>query len=118
MPELKPAEEVRLAGLLRKPGDRLTYVYDFGDSWEHEVQLEKVAETEPGVAYPRCIAAERACPPEDCGGIPGYEMLLEALADPEHPDHDEMREWLGGGFDPEEVDLDRINRELAGSSRS
>ncbi|MBI3979819.1 MAG: plasmid pRiA4b ORF-3 family protein [Chloroflexi bacterium] len=59
-----------------------------------------------------CLAGERACPPEDVGGIYGYAEFLEAIRDPEHPDHDEMLEWVGGAFDPEAYDLARVNREL------
>ena len=69
---------------------------------------------EPGVRYPRCLKGKRACPPEDCGDVWGYEMLLEALADENHPEHDGYLDWLGGDIDPEELDLEEINRGLAG----
>jgi hypothetical protein len=88
------------------------YEYDFGDGWEHEILVEKILQSEPGVRYPVCLAGKRACPPEDCGGVWGYESLLEALRDPEHPEHNDMLEWIGEDFDPEAFDLDSINQDL------
>ena len=93
-------------------GDKLIYEYDFGDGWEHELLVEQVLPAEKGKRYPLCLAGQRACPPEDCGGPWGYEHLLEVLSDPKHEDHEEIREWLGGPFDPEAFDLDEVNRML------
>ncbi|NQE05353.1 hypothetical protein C5S32_05740 [ANME-1 cluster archaeon GoMg1] len=84
------------------------YVYDFGDSWEHKIQLEKILPREKGVQYPICIKGKRACPPEDCGGIWGYEELLEIIRNPEHEEHEEMLEWVGGEFDPEHFDVEEV----------
>ena len=92
--------------------DTIIYDYDFGDSWEHDLKIEKTLPPEPGTHYPRCLKSSRACPPEDCGGPPGYERLLEALRDPKHDEHEEMREWIGGDFDPEAFDLDEVNQVL------
>jgi hypothetical protein len=89
------------------------YEYDFGDSWEHKILLEKILPFDTKTALPVCIKGKRACPPEDCGGIWGYEELLEAISNPKHPDHENMLEWLGGEFDPEEFDLEEINGNLA-----
>ena len=77
-------------------GDVVRYDYDFGDGWSHEVRLVAIEPRVRGTKYPRCIEGERACPPEDCGGIPGYHRLLEVLADPRDEEHDEMVEWLKG----------------------
>lgn len=74
--------------------------------------VEKVLPIAPEVRYPVCLAGKRACPPEDCGGIWGYMQLLEALADPQHPEHEEMLEWVGGSIDPEAFDLHDINQRL------
>jgi hypothetical protein len=93
-------------------GNRFTYEYDFGDSWEHEIVVETIMPSEPGARYPVCTGGERACPPEDCGGIWGYSELLEAVRDPEHPEHEEMLDWLEGNFDPEAFDLNEVNRRL------
>src|SRR4051794_35035090 len=73
---------------LVKQGDRFGYLYDFGDNWVHEITVDRVVAAEPGVRYPRCVAGQGACPPEDVGGIWGYEEFQAALADPAHPDHD------------------------------
>ncbi len=88
------------------------YHYDFGDDWEHLVEVEHVGPPEQGVFYPRCVAAAGACPPEDCGGPHGYLELLEALADPEDPEHAELLQWLEEPLDPGYVDVEGIDRLL------
>jgi hypothetical protein len=90
----------------------MLYEYDFGDSWEHEVALEKILEKDPNLKTPVCLDGAMACPPEDCGGIRGYYDYLAALADPKHPEHEEIREWMGEKFDPAKFDLKKINRSL------
>jgi len=85
-------------------GSKATYTYDFGDDWVHEVKVKDIIPSEKGAKYPRCIDGKRACPPEDCGGILGYEMFLETIKDPDDEEHDKMLEWVGGEFDPEEFD--------------
>jgi hypothetical protein len=103
--------KVSLGSLIRRKGQSFLYEYDFGDSWQHKVLVEKLLEAEDGVQYPVCPAGKRACPPEDCGGVWGYEALLEALADPDHPDHEDMVEWAGQ-IDPEAFDLQAANKRL------
>jgi len=93
-------------------GTKFVYEYDFGDSWEHILAVEKVLPLEPGQHYPICIKGKRACPPEDVGGVWGYETFLEAISDPNHPEHEMYSEWIGDEFDPEEFDLDYINGAL------
>jgi len=88
------------------------YVYDMGDGWEHEILLEKVLPPDPKVTYPLCIKGKRACPPEDCGGIWGYAEFLKAIKDPQHPEYESMRNWIGGDFDPEEFSLAEVNQQL------
>lgn len=92
--------------------DTIIYDYDFGDGWEHDLKIEKILPPEPGAHYPRCLKGKRACPPDDCGGPWGYEHLLEVLRDPKHEEHEEMREWIGGDFDPEVFDLDEVDAAL------
>ena len=93
----------------RRRGFRFRYLYDFGDNWEHEILLEDQQTADPKVKYPVCIAGERACPPEDCGGTWGYANLLEILADPKHEEHESYLERVGGEFDPEAFDIDETN---------
>jgi hypothetical protein len=106
--EVEDERKVRLDELLENPKDRLKYLYDFGDGWEHTVTLEKILPLPKGKKQPRprCTGGRRACPPEDCGGPWGYRSMLEALADPRHPEHAELRDWLGRGFDPEAFEPD------------
>ncbi len=87
----------------------LHYTYDFGDWWEHEVVVEDVIPADPDERYPVCLGGERACPPEDVGGARGDTDFLAALVDSAHPEHEEMREWLGRDFDPEEFHPDRVS---------
>ncbi|VVB87069.1 Plasmid pRiA4b ORF-3-like protein [uncultured archaeon] len=86
-----------------------SYAYDFGDNWEHKIQLEKILPREQNVNYPVCIKGKRACPPEDCGGIGGYYDLLEIISDPENEEYEEMMEWVGGKFDPEHFDVKEVS---------
>ena len=78
-----------------KPGAHFVYTYDFGDSWEHLITVEQVQTASAGLHYPHCTDGAGACPPEDCGGAPGYSDLKVALADPAHEEHHAMLEWLG-----------------------
>lgn len=103
----------RLSAMLGKVGARMIYEYDLGDSWEHGIVLEKQLPGDPNATYPRCIDGQFACPPEDCGGIPGYYNLLDALADPSHPEHKDLRDWIGGNFDPLTFSADKVNRRLS-----
>jgi hypothetical protein len=112
--ERNEERRTRLDELLRKPKDRLVYEYDFGDSWEHEVLLEKVLDHLPGARYPWVLGGARACPPEDVGGVGGYARFLQAMRAPRHPEHKEMMEWYGGPFDPEAFDSHALNRAFHG----
>lgn len=87
---------VPISSHLANSGDAVRYDYDFGDGWSHVVELMAIVPRERGAKYPRCIDGERACPPEDCGGVPGYYRLLEILGDPSDDEHGEMVEWLKG----------------------
>ncbi|MGH2602347.1 MAG: plasmid pRiA4b ORF-3 family protein, partial [Dehalococcoidia bacterium] len=120
-PELGHRSEapVRLEQVAPGEKSKIRYTYDFGDDWEHEILVEKVLERDKAAKYPRCTGGRRAAPPEDCGGIWGYSWLVEVLADPAHPDHDDRLEWLGlddpAEFDPAEFDAAAITEALAGA---
>lgn len=103
---------VTLSEVAPRPKARFTYIYDFGDDWEHEVFVEKILARETGNAHPACVAGERSCPPENCGGAWGYADLLEAIRDPDHEEHVDMLEWVGEEFDPDRFDLNEANEEL------
>jgi len=96
----------RVRGVLPDVGSKFRWAYDFGDGWEHDVVVEEIGPAEADVEYPLCLTGRRACPPEDCGGPWGYANLLDALADPSHPDHEELSEWMPLGFDPAHFDLE------------
>ncbi len=111
----QPVEDERkieLSEVAPAAKSRLRYEYDFGDSWEHDIVVEKVLSPEYAVAAPACVGGRRAGPPEDVGGVWGYEAFLEAIQDPSHPEHEERLEWVGGGFDPEAFDLAGVNADL------
>jgi Plasmid pRiA4b ORF-3-like protein len=91
---------------------KFRYEYDFGDGWRHDIEVERVIGREPNVNYPRCIEGERACPPEDVGGPWGYVEFVAAITDPKHEAHREMKEWVGGRFDPEKFSAEAVNRQL------
>ena len=113
-PDVIDEAEITLAELKLREGAKFEYVYDFGDNWQHEILLEKKLERERGTHYPVCIKAVKSGPPEDVGGIWGYYNMLEALDDPDHPEHETFSEWLSGeGWDSEAVDLDEINNRLS-----
>lgn len=111
--EVTDERRVRLKPLLEAGVRRFSYVYDFGDHWEHLVKVEHLVSPKFGAPPISCLAGENACPPEDVGGAPGYANLLAVLADPKHEEHEEMREWVGDTFDPPAFDLAAVNRILA-----
>lgn len=116
-PAPEPESKTRLSQVLATVGDRLDYLYDFGDSWEHVLTLEEIVEATTGAPRARVVDGERAAPPEDCGGVPGYEELVDALADPGRPGHRDLVEWYEegyggtlGDFDPVGVDIETLDR--------
>ena len=95
--------KVKLSSYFSLNNKKAQYEYDFGNSWIHDILLEKIIPIEEGEKYPRCIDGKRACPPEDCGGVWGYEYFLEVINDPDHPEYEERLEWIGE-FDSEAFD--------------
>ncbi|MBU1718206.1 MAG: plasmid pRiA4b ORF-3 family protein [Bacteroidetes bacterium] len=104
------SSKLKLDRFMNAKGDIIEYEYDFGDGWMHKITLEKVYEEE--IKKPICVAGKRNCPPEDCGGVWGYADMLEALADPKHPEHEDIKEWYGDDFDPEYFSVDAVNASL------
>jgi hypothetical protein len=98
-----------LSDLLKNEKDKIVYEYDFGDGWEHDIILEKILPVESTQAYPFCLDGKMACPPEDCGGVWGYESMLQAIQDPKHEEHEEILDWLGDDFDPKYFDAAEVN---------
>jgi hypothetical protein len=109
MRDMKDERRFRLDQIVAKEGDKFRYEYDFGDGWLHQVLVEKIVPPDPEQVYPLCVKGRRACPPEDVGGVWGYEEFLVAIRDPKHPEHEEYRGWIGGPFDPEAFDLEETN---------
>ncbi|MDE2104217.1 MAG: plasmid pRiA4b ORF-3 family protein [Patescibacteria group bacterium] len=105
------ASERRLIDFIIEPEDSFVYLYDFGDSWRHDVKLEKVV-TSPADGRAACLGGNRACPPEDCGGPPGYARLRRVLGNPAHREYRETRTWVGRAFQPEAFDLEKANRHV------
>jgi len=111
------SSKAKLSDYFSAKGQKLTYIYDFGDDWNHVISLKKI--WPDATDHPMLVAGEGKCPPEDCGGVWGYEELLETVSDPKHPEYEDMREWLGmeegdvwnaGEFDMVEVNavLERL----------
>ena len=106
-------DEALLMDIAPRAGKALSYMYDFGDSWEHRIKVEQIlrgALSKGNIVG--CIDGARACPPEDCGGVWGYEGMLQALKRPKHKEHRSILNWLGEAFDPEAFDLKKTNRAL------
>ena len=105
------SREMMLQEVFSGERESFLYEYDLGDSWKHEITLLGTIkkEIEEKLA---CTAGARACPPEDCGGTPGYFNLLMALSDPDHEDHDSLLEWVGGKYDPNAFDVAATDRAL------
>ncbi len=113
MPRRLDERRYRISQLLKREKDWIRYEYDFGDGWEHRVTLQKVLPHDPAVKLPACIGGRRRCPPEDSGGLWGYYDKLEILQDPDHSEHEEVKDWMGESFDPEEFDVQRASQDLA-----
>ena len=110
---MKDDRRVKLQKIAREEGASFIYEYDFGDSWQHVITVEEIEPWTPNSLAPRCLDGARACPPEDSGGIGGYEHLLEVLRDRRHPEYKELRAWVGKHYDPELFSLQAVNSALA-----
>ncbi|GJE03657.1 plasmid pRiA4b ORF-3 family protein [Methylobacterium isbiliense] len=111
------AKTTKLGALIDRGITELTYTYDFGDDWRHTITIEATAAADPATDYPRYLDGARSAPPEDVGGIPGFELFLEAIADPNHEEHDELMRGYGAPFDPALIDEDAIRARIAKLAR-
>ena len=107
------SKTVTLESLIVDTNESFGYVYDFGDSWKHQIVVEKFLPKGKRTEYPKCIDGKLACPPEDSGGIRGFYGNLEIMKDRKHPEYKETKRWLGKGYDPERFDKEKVNKELA-----
>lgn len=96
-----PGWQIAIAPYFPRRGAAAHYEYDFGDGWEHQLLLEAILPRQARHRYPLCVAGARACPPEDCGGVYGYDELLTVIQTPTHDEYERTLQWLGGHFDPE-----------------
>lgn len=112
--DCEDSTKIMLSDILPRTGEHFAfmYEYDFGDGWEHEVLFESSPPVDPKAKYPQCLEGERACPPEDCGGVWGYADFLEAIGNKKHPEHKDMMEWIGGRFDPAAFDPDTATKQM------
>jgi hypothetical protein len=102
----------KLNKIIHHEGQQLCYIYDFGDSWDHTLVVEKISSAQESLRYPICLKGKRACPPEDMGGVWGYDNFLKAIQDPEHHEHEDYLNWIGEEFDPEAFELNAVNDQL------
>jgi len=105
-------KKLRIRDLLTFEKEKIIYEYDFGDSWQHEIILQKILPPDNTKEYPICVSGKRNCPPEDCGGVWGYAEMLEILSQPDYEDYHDTLEWLGEEFNPEYFNKDEINELL------
>jgi hypothetical protein len=110
---LAAARNVKLGTLIDRGVRQFTYTYDMGDDWRHTAVVEAVEAGEHDTEYPRFIAGDRRCPPEDVGGLPGFALFLEAMSNPSHEEHKQLRQWYGGLFNPDDIDELAAKRAVA-----
>ncbi len=110
---IRNAENAHLTKLAEGKVKEFLYTYDMGDSWEHLVEIVDFFEAPAGTSLPRFLAGEWRTPPEDVGGVPGFELFLEAISDPTHEDHDDLVDGYGGFFDREDIEPDIIKIQMA-----
>ena len=108
-------KKIKLNRVIPGEGFEFVYNYDFGDNWDHRIMVEKSFSPDEELAHPICLNGKRSAPPEDCGGVEGYYNLLDALGDPEHPEHENLKSWAswtGDEYDPEYFNVDEVNERL------
>ena len=105
-------KNMQVSDLLKRENSKIRYEYDFGDSWRHDIVVEKTLPFDDNITYPHCIDGKMHCPPEDCGGIGSYKYLSEVIKNPDHEDHDGISNWIGEDFDPDYFNIDDVNEAL------
>lgn len=111
------AKTTKLGTLIERGVNELAYTYDFGDDWRFTITVETTAEANPAAEYPCFVDGEGRAPPEDVGGLPGFEMFLEAINDPRHEEHGDLLRWHGGPFNPTDIRRDEIIRRIGKLAR-
>jgi hypothetical protein len=106
------AKTMKLGTLIDRGVTELTYTYGFGDNWQHTITIEAITDADPAVEYPRYIDGAGRAPPEDVGGVPGFDLFLEAMADPQHEEHPDLMRWYGRPFDPETIEEGEIRERI------
>lgn len=114
--DFEDPSKVTIASLMMMGVRDILYTYDYGDGWEHTVEIEKEVICQPDVKYPLCTEGFGACPPEDCGGPYGYANLCSILSNPKDEEYKEMREWVGREFDPTKFSIGKANKNLRSKS--
>ena len=89
-----------------------SYTYDFGDGWQHHLEITEVLDHDPRMQYPACIGGENACPPEDCGGPPGFDNFKTVIAGKDSPEKNDLLAWVGGYYNPSTFDPNFVNKRL------
>ncbi|MCG8474898.1 MAG: plasmid pRiA4b ORF-3 family protein [Cytophagales bacterium] len=110
-PGERHAARTKLSDCLKSEGDALWYEYDFGDEWMHEIVLAKIVD-DGEQEFPLCLNGNGACPPEEIGGVRGYQSVVKVLGNPKHPDYLAMKAYAGDSFDPDSFDVDAANEKL------
>lgn len=107
--EMLPGWELAIGDYFSIQSPKADYKYDFGDGWRQVIELEEILPRNPDLTYPTCVAGERSCPPEDCGGVWGYQNMLRILSDPNDEEHEDMLTWVGGSYDPNHFEANAVN---------
>jgi len=114
MPPVIHAKTVRLSTLLSRGQERFDYLYDFGDNWRHDIVVEDHRDGEADIKPPALVDGAGRCPPEDVGGTSGFEVFLEAMAEPDHPEHGRLKAWYGKPFNPNDINERKVRLVLEG----
>jgi hypothetical protein len=115
--EVTDSKKISIKDIIKETDESFRYTYDFGDSWDHILRIEKSLPADTNIKYPICIGGEMSCPPEDCGGIHSYYNYLDILKDKKHVEYKELRRWMGGNFDANKFDQDAVNQKLRNLKR-